>query len=159
MSTKGRGILFSYVLGAPLGLFTVLFFFILPGLITGEGLGYIVLLGTFGAGILGLVMSFLFALWFAGKRIGRDLEKGRSLLGASFRYSLRVNTIIWSTFALLSIAQQSLVLLSTPVAGSIDTGSMTLALITLLAAMVAFIGCTLSSTFTIGLLISRLTKG
>lgn len=158
MSIKARGVLFSYVLGAPLGLFTVLFFFILPGLVTGEGLGYIVLLGAFGAGIVGLVMSFLFALWFAGTRIGRDLEKGMSLLGASFRYSLRVNTIIWSTFALLSLTQQCL-LLSSPAAGSIDTGSMSLALITLLAAIVAFIGCTLISTFTIGLLISRLTKG
>lgn len=159
MSIKTRGVLFSYVLGAPLGLFTVLFFFLLPGLITGEGLGYIVLLGMFGAGILGLVVSFLFALWFAGMKIGRELEGGRSLLGTSFRYSLRVNSIIWSTFAFLSIAQQGL-LLSTPTAGTVDSGSvMMLPLISFLAAVVAFIGCTVISTFTIGLLICRLTKG
>ncbi len=62
-----QSILTSYLIGAPIGILTVIATIWIPLLLTGEGLLTIVILGTYGISTIGLVVAFLIALWIGGK--------------------------------------------------------------------------------------------
>ena len=96
-----QSILISYLIGAPVGLFIILLSFSLPVAMTGEGLITIYLIFTFGKAIIGLIISFLISLKFAGQIALKDNEKNKSLLASSFHYSIFVNSIIWIVFLVI----------------------------------------------------------
>lgn len=83
----------------PVGLSTIILVILTPVFLTGESIIYFVIYELFGAAIMGFVFAFIFALWFAGKFIYREVVK-HHLLVASLLYSIRVNLIIWSAFVI-----------------------------------------------------------
>ena len=98
-----RSILTSIFIGLPIGLVTVFIFFEIPIILTGEGLLSMLLGGVYGKATIGLLISFLFALGFAGRQAGLNLYKNEKLLSVSFKYSILVNLLIWSTFIIITI--------------------------------------------------------
>lgn len=96
------GGIISMLIGLPIGFTAILLsLYLLIGK-SDEGLAIIAFLITYGYSVLGLSMSFVFSLWFAGSRIAGNLIKGDSVLRASYKYSFTVNSIIWSIFIFLS---------------------------------------------------------
>jgi hypothetical protein len=141
MNSKRQGILISYLAGTPVGLITVFIVFTIPIMLTGEGLATMALIGVYGKAILGLLISFLVALGIGGHNATVDIENKKSLLKTSFKYSLTVNSIIWTVFVLLTIFNNEKsfwLILTLPI--------------------VAFILCTIITTFTLGLFICYMIK-
>ena len=141
MTVNVKGILTSYLIGAPPGLIAVCFVFLIPALLTGEGLALFGMAMIYGKAIVSLVISFLIALGIAGHYAVSDLERGRTLIKTSFRYSIAVNAIIWPVFMILTILD-----------------NMNNFIILLLPPLIAFLFCTLGMTFTLGLLICYMIK-
>lgn len=141
MKTNAKGISTSYLIGAPLGLIAICFVFLIPALLTGEGLALFAMAMIYGKAIVGLVISFLIALGIAGHYAVSDLESGRTLIKTSFRYSITVNAIIWLVFMILTILDNTKDFI-----------------MLLLPPLIAFLFCTLSTTFTLGLLICYMIK-
>ncbi|WP_369995000.1 hypothetical protein [Winogradskyella sp.] len=136
-----QSILTSYLIGAPIGILTVIATIWLPLLLTGEGLLTIVILGTYGISTVGLVIAFLISLWIGGKLAHRNIQNGKSLLLTSFKYSSAVNLIIWTTFCLivgLTVTEERFLMMIPPI--------------------IAFIVCTILTTFSIGLLVAYVIK-
>jgi hypothetical protein len=136
-----QSILTSYLIGAPIGILTVIATIWIPLLLTGEGLMTIVILGTYGISTIGLVVAFLIALWIGGKLAYRNIKSGKSLLLTSFKYSTVVNLIIWTTFCLiigLNVMEERFLMMIPPI--------------------IAFVVCTVLTTFSIGLLIAYVIK-
>ncbi|MBK0403712.1 hypothetical protein I5M27_11995 [Adhaeribacter sp. BT258] len=142
MSLRRKGILSSYLIGTPLGLITIFLFFSIPAMLTGEGLATMSLFAVYGKAVVGLIISFLIALGLAGYSAAVDLENQKTLLKSSFKFSLIVNSIIWSVFILLTILDN-------------DGKNFWLYLI---PPIIAFLVCTAITTFTIGLLICNSIK-
>ena len=134
------------MIGAPIGILVIALTIFIPSFLSGEGLFTMVLLGIYGKPIVGLVLSFLIALWVGGKLAFENINNGKSLIVTSFKYSAVINLIIWSTFILLVLitVEESRILMIIP-------------------PIIAFIVCTILTTFTIGLLIAskirRINKG
>ena len=141
MTANMKGIITSYLIGTPIGLITILFVFITPAALTGEGLATMGMVAIYGKAIVGLIISFLIALGIGGHKVVTDLRKQKSLIKTSFRYSLTVNIIIWSVFILLTIMDNSKDFLAF-----------------LLPPLIAFIFCTAITTFTLGLIICYTIK-
>jgi len=142
MTSKRQGILISYLIGTPIGLFTIFIVSAIPMALTGEGLGTMLLFHTYGKAILGLIISFLISLGIGGHNASVDIEKQKTLLKTSFKYSLTVNTIIWTVFILLTAfnnEKKDLWLFIIP-------------------PIIAFIFCTIMTTFTLGLLICYIIR-
>lgn len=136
-----QSILTSYLIGAPIGILTVIATFWIPLLLTGEGLLTIVIIGTYGISTVGLVIAFLVALWIGGKLAYRNIQNGKSLLLTSFKYSSVMNLIIWTTFGVivgLTATEERFLMMIPP--------------------FIAFVVCTILTTFSIGLLIAYLIK-
>jgi len=136
-----QSILTSYLIGAPIGILTIIATIWIPLLLTGEGLLTIVILETYGSSTIGLVVAFLIALWLGGKIAYQNIKSGKSLLLTSFKYSTVVNLIIWTTFCLiigLTVAEERFLMMIPPI--------------------IAFVVCTILTTFSIGLLISYMIK-
>lgn len=142
MVLNGQGIRASYLIGTPVGLMTIFIVFSIPVMLSGEGLATMAIVAVYGKAILGMIISFLIALGIGGHNASADLKKQKSLLKTSFKYSLTVNTIIWTVFITLIILYNEKkdiwLFLAPPI--------------------IAFILCTLFSTFTIGLLICNTIK-
>ena len=101
----------------------------------------IVILGTYGISTIGLVVAFLIALWIGGKLAYENIKSGKSLLLTSFKYSTVVNLIIWATFFLivgLTVTEEKFLMMIPPI--------------------IAFVVCTILTTFSIGLLISYVIR-
>lgn len=137
MSAKSQGIWISYLIGAPIGLFTIFSVFAFPAMLTGEGLATMMMIGVYGKAIFGLIFSFLVALGVGGYYATKCIEYKNNLIKASFKYSLIVNLIVWTVFILFTIAED------------IDKGLW----LYLLFLIITFIFCTAITTFTIGLLV------
>ncbi|MDF4223367.1 hypothetical protein PXC01_17310 [Maribacter sp. M208] len=136
----GKSVLTSYIIGLPIGLLFIASTIILPPLLSGEGLLSFIILSLYGKSIVGLVISFIIALWFGGILAQKSIEKGNSLLLTSFKYSLLINLVIWTVFsAIASFNQEN------------EFGFFVLPFI-------AFIFCTTIKTFTIGLVIAFRTR-
>jgi hypothetical protein len=136
-----QSILTSYLIGAPIGILTVVATIWIPLLLTGEGLLTIAILGTYGISTIGLVVAFLIALWIGGKVAYRNTKRGKSLVLTSFKYSAVVNVIIWTTFCLivgLTVMEERFLMMIPPI--------------------IAFVVCTILTTFSIGLLIAYVIK-
>lgn len=142
METKlKQSILTSYIIGAPIGLFVVFATIFVPGLLFGEGLLTIAILGTYGISTIGLVIAFLIALGMGGKLAYKNIKSGKSILLTSFKYATVVNVIIWSTFCIiigLTVKEERFLMMIPPI--------------------IAFLLCTILTTFSIGLLISYFIK-
>ncbi|MGS2764395.1 hypothetical protein [Sinomicrobium sp. M5D2P9] len=136
-----QSILVSYLIGAPIGIFTVIAILWGPVLLTGEGILTMVIAGAYGIPAAGLLTAFLIALWFGGKSAYEHTRRGNPLLMVSSRYSLQINAMIWGVFCILlgvMFKENSLVFM--------------------LPAFVAFFACTGITTFTIGLWIAYLIR-
>ena len=136
-----QSILTSYLIGTPIGILTVAATIWIPFLLTGEGLLTIVILGTYRISTIGLLVAFLIALWVGGKLAYQNIKREKSLLLTSFKYSTIVNLIIWATFCLitvLTVTEEKLLMMIPPI--------------------IAFLVCTVLTTFSIGLLISYMIK-
>ncbi len=138
MKSTNKGILISYSIGLPLGLLTIAFFVILPALLTGEGITYLVLGNLIGKPLLGLILSFVIILGIAGKNVVLDILNNNSILNVSAIYSITVNAVIWSTFTVVSYFTNK-----------------EFNFLFILIPIIAFIICSLITTFTIGLLICK----
>ncbi len=126
----------SYLIGLPLGLGMVAITIFFPSMFSGEGLLTMIMLVTFGRAIVGLVISFLFSLWLGAIVAKKSVGNGDKLLLTSFKYSVSINLIIWTVFAIVAALSPE---------NEWKVG---------LIAVIAFVICTLLTTFTIGLLIS-----
>lgn len=136
-----QSILTSYLIGAPIGILTIVATIWIPLLLTGEGLLTIVILGAYGISTIGLVVAFLIALWIGGKLAHENIINGKSLILTSFKYSTVVNLIIWATFCLivaLTVKEERFLMIIPPI--------------------IAFVVCTILTTFSIGLLIAYVIK-
>ena len=142
MKFKQKGIWISYIIGAPTGLFTILVVLLTPAMLTGEGLATMSMFSIYGKAIFGLICSFLIALGIAGHFAFIDFEKQKSLLGTSFKYSFTVNSIIWSVFILLTIADNF----------ERDLG------IYILTPVILFFFCTAITTFTLSFIICSVIR-
>jgi len=153
--TLKRNIITAYLISVPLGIFTILFVFVFPGLITDEGLGMILIVTTYGWATLGLFLSFLASIWYGSKKAHEKLLNGKKLLSASFKFSLTINTIIWLTFLIIVIINELYMKyeLSLINIESSDNGFFGL-IYFLFLPLLAFIISVTGTTFTIGLLIS-----
>ena len=101
----------------------------------------IVILGVYRISTIGLLVAFLIALWVGGKLAYHNIKRGKSLLLTSFKYSTVVNLIIWTTFCLivgLTVVEEMFLMMIPPI--------------------IAFVVCTILTTFSIGLLISFVIK-
>lgn len=136
-----QSILTSYLIGVPIGILTVIATIWIPLLLTGEGLFTIVFLGTYGTSTIGLGIAFLIALWIGGNLAYKSIKKGKSILLTSFKCSIVVNFIIWTTFCLI--------------VGMTVTEERFLMMI---PAIIAFVVCTILTTFSIGILISYIIR-
>lgn len=136
-----QSILTSYLIGAPIGIFVVFATIFVPSFLFGEGLMTIVILGTYGISTIGLIVAFLIALCIGGKLAYNNIKSGKSLLLTSFKYAIVVNLIIWTTFCLiigLTVTEERFLMMIPPI--------------------IAFVVCTILTTFSIGLLISYMIK-
>ena len=136
-----QSILTSYLIGAPIGIIVVFATIFVPSFLFGEGLMTIVILGTYGISTIGLIVAFLIALWIGGKLAYNNIKSGKSLLLTSFKYATVVNLIIWTTFCLiigLTVTEERFLMMIPPI--------------------IAFVVCTVLTTFSIGLLISYIIK-
>lgn len=137
-----ESILTSYLIGLPIGLITTFIVFALPVTLTGEGILTIVIIGIYGKAIIGLILSFIFALGLAGRNAFENLFNKKTLISTSFKYSLTVNLIIWSVFIIITL---------------IDNFKFE-NLFYLIPPIIAFVICVLITTYTIGLLISLIIQ-
>lgn len=131
----------SYLIGVPIGILTVVAVIWILLLLTGEGVLTIAILGTYGIPTIGLVVAFLIALWVGGKLAYQNFNKEKSLILTSFTYSAVVNLIIWSVFCLivgLTATEERFLMMILPI--------------------IAFVVCTVLTTFSIGLLITYVIK-
>ena len=135
-------ILISYLVAAPVGLITVFIVFLLPIAVSDEGFAAMVMFGVYGKATIGLVISFLIILSFAGVDAYKDFVRGNSLIRTSIRYSLTVNLVIWSVFIAIVTIE--------------NFGKDVLGMI--MPAVIALIFSVITSSFTIGLLICYLIK-
>ncbi|WP_405368351.1 hypothetical protein [Nonlabens sp. Asnod2-A12] len=136
-----QSILTSYLIGTPIGILTVIATIWIPLLLTGEGLLTIAILGAYGVSTIGLVVAFLIALWIGGILAYKNINDGKSFILTSFKYSVVVNLIIWLTFCLivgLTVTEERFLMMIPPI--------------------IAFVICTILTTFTIGLLIAYVIK-
>ena len=136
-----QSILTSYMIGTPIGIFVVFATIFVPGFLFGEGLMTIAILGAYGISTIGLIVTFLIALWIGGKLAYNNIKNGKSLLLTSLKYSTVVNLIIWTTFCLiigLTVEEEKFLMMIPPI--------------------IAFVICTILTTFSIGLLISYVIK-
>tara|TARA_B100000809_G_C15078126_1_gene508632 strand:- start:1063 stop:1542 length:480 start_codon:yes stop_codon:yes gene_type:complete len=136
-----QSILTSYLIGGPIGILAVIGMIWIPLLLTGEGLLTMVILGTYGISTIGLVVAFLISLWLGGKLAYKNIKSGKSLLLTSFKYSAIVNLIIWTTFSLivgLTVTEERFLMMIPP--------------------LIAFVVCTILTTFSIGLFIAYQIK-
>ncbi|WP_439127546.1 hypothetical protein [Polaribacter sp.] len=136
-----QSILISYLIGVPIGLLTVIATIYIPLLLTGEGLLTMVVLIAYKVSIIGLLITFLIALWVGGIVAYQNAKISTPLLLISLKYSTVINLIIWTTFCLII--------------GVTETKDV---FFMMLPAIIAFFVCTILTTFSIGLLISYLIK-
>lgn len=138
-----NGILKSYLIGLPTGILSTLFFISLPTMVTGEGLVTIIIISIYERAILGLLLSFLVVLGFAGHFAAKKIKNGTGLLATSFFYCFIVNTVIWSVFILVLM---------------FDNYHENMEIFYWYLPVILYIVCTFLSTFTVGIIICGAIK-
>jgi len=157
--TLKKNITIAYFISVPLGLAFVLFTLVAPVIITDETLFYFLIIPKFGLAILGLILSFLFAIYYGSKKMHQKIRDNKSILKASFVFSLSINTIIWSTFILITLIQTVVVyLFNINVPFNKTSDSIFMLIYGLAIPLVLYIISIIGTTFSIGLLLSYLFK-
>ena len=105
LAAYAEGKRISYGIGLPIGLSVIAFTFVLPAILSGEGLAYFLICGAYGYAILGLILSFPLALRFGARYAVDSILADESLLRTSAKYTLVVNAIIWSVFTAITVFQ------------------------------------------------------
>ncbi len=90
----------SLTLGLPTGVLAIIHGFLFPAMMTGENLFTFVFLSSNSNAVLGLLISFPIALWYAGQKLGTDIKLKRQTLLVTTKYTLLVNGTIWTIFIL-----------------------------------------------------------
>ena len=91
----------SLLIGLPTGVAGTVAGVLLPVTLTGEGVFTINYIMLNGIATFGMLIAFGIMLWIAGKNLGSDIERGTGVLRATYRYSLIVNSVIWSAFMIV----------------------------------------------------------
>ncbi len=138
-STK-QSILISYVIGLPMGLLFLGAVMFLPALLYKEEPPNLRILVPYGKAIFGLVIAFIIVLWFGGVLAEKSIRKGSSVLMTSFKFSVVVNLTVWAVFSIIAFFNK-------------DKGY-----VFLMLPFIAFIGCTVLTTITIGFFIAYRIK-
>ena len=144
----------SLAVGGPIGIAAIAFGFfaalMLSATLTGEGLAAIALYGMFMTPTIFAAIAFLLSLWYAGRVVQVSFEKGQGLLWVSAKYSFIINFIVWLTFMVAARIE----VLNSEIE-SLREGDM---FFNFWLPCVAFIFSTVTSSFTVGLFISRLIR-
>lgn len=91
----------SVKIGAPIGLVSMFFGLLMPATLFGEGFILAMAAPLLVYPTLGLIISFLIILWYAGRRATDNLAKGQNLFLVSIKYSATINSVIWTVFYLV----------------------------------------------------------
>lgn len=91
----------SLVIGLPTGVAGTIAGVLLPVTLTGEGVFTMNYIMVNSVATCGMLTAFGIMLWIAGKNLGADIERGTGVLRATYRYSLIVNSVIWSAFMIV----------------------------------------------------------
>lgn len=133
----------SLIIGSIIGLGFVFVFVATPLFLIEEPLGPYVFLLTYLYPIIGLLISLMPALWFAGRQNAKDCLNNKNILLTSMRYSIFVNAIIWIVFLLVSIFNHI----------GINNSEFDVYI-----SIFFFIFCSIATTLTIGLMITVIIK-
>jgi hypothetical protein len=149
----------AYIISIPLGLICVFFTLAAPVMITQEAMFYFLIIPKFGLAILGLILSFFFAIQYGSKKAHQKLIDNESILKASFIFSLNINTIIWATFIFITFIQIAVIYLfeiNSPFHETTD--SLFMLIYGLAIPTLFYLLSTIGTTFSVGLLVSYLFK-
>ena len=91
----------SLLIGLPTGVAGTIAGLLLPVTITGEGFFTVSYIMVNGIATFGMLSAFTIMLWIAGKNLGNDIRRGIPVLQATFKYSLIVNSVIWTAFMIV----------------------------------------------------------
>ena len=134
----------SLIIGGPIGLLAILLVFfgglVAVGIITQEGLPGIGLFYIYKTPVIVMTIVFILMLWPMGRLIESNILKGQKLLFISFKYSAIINLTLFLIILIMT---------------SFDTFDLFLGLI---APFILFGLATILSTFTVGLLITKIIK-
>ncbi|MFZ9502956.1 MAG: hypothetical protein ACO263_00165 [Cyclobacteriaceae bacterium] len=91
----------SLLIGLPTGVAGTVAGVLLPVTLTGEGVFTINYIMVNSIATFAMLIAFGIMLWIAGKNLGSDIQRGTGVLRATYRYSLIVNSVIWSAFMIV----------------------------------------------------------
>jgi hypothetical protein len=91
----------SYLFGLPFGLILMLMVFFTFTSNDKSVSDFII--DNMGYSVLALIVGFIISIWFAGKVAANSILKENNLIVSSIKFSLIVNGIMWSFFALAQI--------------------------------------------------------
>ena len=89
------------LIGLPTGVAGTIAGVLLPVTLTGEGVFTMNYIMVNSVATFGMLTAFGIMLWIAGKNLGSDIERGTGVLRATYKYSLIVNSVIWSAFMIV----------------------------------------------------------
>lgn len=132
----------SLLIGLPTGVAGTIAGVLIPVTISGVGEFTIDYITKNSIATFGMLVAFGVMLWIAGKNLGADIERGTGTLRATFKYSLIVNSVIWSAFMIVHMLTNNQF---DPIFGFI-------------LPLFMGIACIIITPFTIGLLIYYITR-
>lgn len=91
----------SLLIGLPTGVAGTIAGILLPVTLTGEGVFTMNYLMVNSIATFGMLLAFGVMLWIAGKNLGSDIRKGTGVLRATYKYSIIVNSVIWTSFMIV----------------------------------------------------------
>lgn len=144
---KRFSILTSYITGLPLGFSGIYLPIILPTFLDRCGfMGTMMIVGVYWKSILGLLVSFLIALWIGGINAFTNISNNKSILLSSFKYSLTINRTIWPIFTLITVIDNL---------NNLNSNSFIVLFIIPILLFIIYLGAT---TFTLGCLVCFIIK-
>lgn len=97
----------SLLIGLPTGVAGTIAGLLLPVTITGEGIFTVNYIMVNSIATFGMLSAFTIMLWIAGKNLGNEIRRGTPVLQATFKYSLIVNSVIWTAFMIFHMLSNS----------------------------------------------------
>jgi hypothetical protein len=91
----------SLLIGLPTGVAGTIAGILLPVTLTGEGVFTMNYLLVNSIATFGMLLAFGVMLWIAGKNLGADIRRGTGMLRATYKYSIIVNSVIWTSFMIV----------------------------------------------------------
>lgn len=93
----------SLLIGLPTGVAGTVAGILLPVTLTGEGMFTMNYIMVNSIATFGMLIAFSIMLWIAGKNLGSDIQRGTGVLRATYKYSLIVNSVIWTAFMIVHL--------------------------------------------------------